>query len=369
MSFRPEESPSRLAAIVASSDDAIVSKDLTGKIMSWNASAERMFGWSAAEAIGQPITIIIPKDRQQEEDFVLSRIRQGLSVDHFETIRQRKDGSFVEISVSISPIHAPDGTVVGASKIARDITEQKRLRQQAEEANRLKDEFLATLSHELRTPLNTVVGYTAMLMKGMMDEPQRAKALEVIHRNAQVLTDMVGELLDSSRMVTGKVRLDIQDTDLSQLASEAIENIRPSVTAKRLDLQVRIEPAVQILADPDRLRQILWNLLTNAIKFTPSGGRVEVDVYSDSPSVFIVVRDTGIGVSPEALQHIFKRFWQGDNSRMREYGGLGLGLSLSRYLAELHGGRIEATSDGDGRGAEFRVTLPLKMGAAAAKAV
>jgi PAS domain S-box-containing protein len=365
MSFRPEESPSRLAAIVASSDDAIVSKDLTGKIMSWNAAAERMFGWTAAEAVGKHITIIIPDDRRQEEDFVLSRIRQGLIVDHFETVRQRKDGSFVEISVTISPIHAPDGTVVGASKIARDITEQKRLRQQAEEANRLKDEFLATLSHELRTPLNTVVGYTAMLMKGMMDESQRAKAIEVINRNAQVLTDMVGELLDSSRMVTGKVRLEIQDTDLSQLATEAIENIRPSAITKRLDLRVRIEPGVQIVADPDRLRQIMWNLLTNAVKFTPIGGRIEVEVYADTPSAYIVVRDTGIGVSPEALQHIFKRFWQADNGRMREYGGLGLGLSLSKYLTELHGGSIEASSDGDGQGAEFRVTLPLKLVAVA----
>src|SRR3954470_24467409 len=361
MSFRPEESPSRLAAIVASSDDAIVSKDLTGKIMSWNASAERMFGWTAAEAIGQPITMIIPEDRQQEEDFVLSRIRQGLSVDHFETIRQRKDGSFVEISVSISPIHAPDGTVVGASKIARDITEQKRLRQQADEANRLKDEFLATLSHELRTPLNTVVGYTAMLMKGMMDEPQRAKALEVIHRNAQVLTDLVGELLDTSRMVTGKVRLEVHETDLALLASEAIDNIRPSIAAKGLHLDAKIQPGVWILGDRDRLHQVMWNLLTNAIKFTPVGGRIDIQVYAEPPSAHIVVRDTGIGLSSEALPHIFKRFWQGETGRMREYAGLGLGLPLSKYLTELHGGSIQATSEGKGKGAEFRVTLPLKM--------
>src|SRR3954469_21634950 len=284
MSFRPEESPSRLAAIVASSDDAIVSKDLTGKIMSWNASAERMFGWTAAEAIGQPITIIIPKDRQQEEDFVLSRIRQGLSVDHFETIRQRKDGSFVEISVTISPIHAPDGTVVGASKIARDVTEQRRLRQEAEQASRLKDEFLATLSHELRTPLNTVVGYTAMLRKGMMDESQREKAIDVIHRNAQVLTDLVGELLDTSRMVTGKVRLDVQETDLSLLANDAIDNIRPSVAAKGLHLDTDIQPGIWILGDRDRLHQVMWNLLTNGIKFTPVGGRIEIQVYAESPS-------------------------------------------------------------------------------------
>ena len=367
MAFVPEESISRLAAIVSSSDDAIVSKDLNGIIKSWNAAAERMFGWTAAEAIGNPITIIIPRDRLDEEDYVLSRIRQGLTVDHFETVRQRKDGTTIQISVTISPIHGPDGTVVGASKIARDISEQRRLRQEAEEANRLKDEFLATLSHELRTPLNTVVGYTAMLQKGMMDLTQQAKAIEVIHRNAQTLTDLVGELLDTSRMVTGKVRLDINDTDLSELATEAIENIRPSIAAKGLNLEINIEPAVRILADRDRLRQIMWNLLTNAVKFTPSGGRIEVGVYAESPSAHLIVRDTGIGVSAEALPHIFKRFWQGETGRMREYGGLGLGLSLSKYLTELHGGTILATSHGEGKGSEFHVMLPLRI--VAAKAV
>ena len=368
MSLGPEESASRLAAIVASSDDAIVSKDLNGVIRSWNAAAERMFGWTAEEAIGKPITIIIPKERIQEEDYVLSQIRQGLVVDHFETVRQRKDGSTLQISVTISPIHGPDGTVIGASKIARDVSEQIRLRQEADEANRLKDEFLATLSHELRTPLNTVVGYTAMLRKGMMDQAQKDKAIDVIHRNAQVLTDLVGELLDTSRMVTGKVRLELQEMDLSLLATEAVENIRPSINAKGVFLDVRIQPGIRILADEDRLRQVLWNLLTNAVKFTPSGERIEIQVYAESPSAHIVVRDTGIGMSAEALPHIFKRFWQGETAQMGESGGLGLGLALSKYLAELHGGSIQATSAGPGKGSEFRVSLPLKM-AQAARAV
>ena len=361
MSVRPEDSAARLAAIVASSDDAIVSKDLNGVIMSWNAAAERMFGWTSAEAVGRSITMIIPEDRQNEEDYVLSRIRQGLIVDHFETIRQRKDGSFVQISVTISPIHAADGTIIGASKIARDITEQKRLREEADEANRLKDEFLATLSHELRTPLNTIVGYTSMVRKGMMDPVQRDKAIEVIHRNAETLTDLVGELLDTSRMVTGKVRLQVHDMDLSMLAWEAVENIRPSVAAKGLELETAIEPNLSILADRDRLRQIMWNLLTNAIKFTPAGGLIELRVRAEKPYAHIIVRDDGIGLPAEALPHIFKRFWQAESGRMREYGGLGLGLALSRYLAELHGGTIQATSAGEGRGAEFRVTLPLRM--------
>jgi PAS domain S-box-containing protein len=356
-----ENSAARLAAIVASSDDAIVSKDLNGRIMSWNAAAERMFGWTADEAIGKHITLIIPHDRLAEEDFVLSRIRQGFIVDHFETVRQRKDGSAINISVTISPIHADDGTVVGASKIARDITEQLRLRQEAEEANRLKDEFLATLSHELRTPLNTVIGYTAMLRKGMMDAAQQARALEVIERNAQVLTDLVGELLDTSRVITGKIRLQMSDTSLSALAHESAENIGPSVNAKGLVFETRIEPNVMIFGDADRIRQIMWNLLTNAIKFTPSGGRIELAVGTEARHGYIMVRDSGIGVHPDALPHIFKRFWQAESAKGREYAGLGLGLALSRHLTELHGGSIEAKSSGEGTGAEFRVTLPLRV--------
>jgi PAS domain S-box-containing protein len=361
MSMPLDNSAARLAAIVASSDDAIVSKDLNGRITSWNAAAERMFGWTADEVIGKSITLIIPADRQAEEEYVLSQIRQGLIVDHFETVRQRKDGSTLSISVTISPIHAADGTVVGASKIARDITEQQRLRQAAEEASRLKDEFLATLSHELRTPLNTVIGYSAMLQKGMVDESQQSKAIEVIHRNAQVLTHLVGELLDTSRIVTGKISLITAPTDLSSLARESVENIRPAVTAKGIALDVRIKPGVELIGDQDRLRQIVWNLLTNAVKFTPAGGRIEMQVWEEGSSAVIALRDTGIGFSAEALPHIFKRFWQAESGRGRELGGLGLGLTLAKYLTELHGGTIQAASGGEGKGAEFRVTLPQRV--------
>ena len=355
-----ENSAARLAAIVASSDDAIVSKDLNGRITSWNAAAERMFGWTAEEVVGKSITIIIPADRQAEEDYVLSQIRQGRVVDHFETIRQCKDGSLLNVSVTISPIHGPDGTVVGASKIARDVTEQLRLRQAAEEASRQKDEFLATLSHELRTPLNTVLGYAAMLEKGTMGPDQSSKAVEVIHRNAQVLADLVGELLDTSRIVTGQIRLLLATTDLSSLATEAVENIRPSVIAKGVGFGVRIEAGIEILGDRDRLRQIMWNLLTNAIKFTPVGGRIEMYVGVERPNAVVSVRDSGIGMAPDTLPHIFKRFWQAESGRGSEHGGLGLGLALAKHLTELHGGSIEARSAGHGKGAEFVVRLPLR---------
>jgi PAS domain S-box-containing protein len=364
MTSESGELAARLAAIVASSDDAIVSKNLDGVIQTWNAGAERMFGFTADEAVGRHISIIIPEDRLHEEAEVLRRVRAGEGVDHFETVRRRKDGSFLDISLTVSPIrHGSE--IIGASKIARDITEQRRLRKEAEEASRMKDEFLAMLSHELRTPLNTVVGYAAMLRKGVMEETQRAKAVDVIHRNAQTLTRLVGDLLDTSRIVTGQIRLDFRDCNLSALAHEAAENIRPSTDAKGILLEAAIEPGVAIRGDRDRLRQVMWNLLTNAVKFTPSGGRIEVRLSAEPAEARFVVRDTGIGLTAEALPYIFQRFWQGEAGRSREHSGLGLGLALSRHFVDLHGGRIGARSAGPGKGTEIWVELPRKMSVAA----
>jgi PAS domain S-box-containing protein len=361
---RMEWEAQRLAAIVESSADAIVSKSVDGIIQTWNRGAERMFGFSAAEAVGRHVSIIIPEDRLHEETEVLRRVRAGESVDHFETVRRRKDGSFLDISLAVSPIRQ-GREIIGASKIARDITEQRRLRKEAEQASRMKDEFLAMLSHELRTPLNTIVGYAAMLRKGIMEEPQHSKAVDVIHRNAQTLTRLVGELLDTSRIVTGEIRLDVRDCNLSALAHEAVENIRPSADAKGILLEAAIEPGVAIRGDRDRLRQVMWNLLTNAVKFTPSGGRIEIRLSVEPAEARFAVRDTGIGLTAEALPHVFQRFWQGEAGRSREHSGLGLGLALSRHFVELHGGRIGAKSAGAGKGTEVWVELPRKMNAAA----
>ena len=354
----------RLAAIVESSEDAIVSKSLDGVIRTWNRAAERMFGFTSDEAVGRHITIIIPDDRLHEETEVLRRVGAGQNVEHFETVRRRKDGSLLDISLTVSPIRL-GGQVIGASKIARDITEQHRLRKEAEEANRMKDEFLATLSHELRTPLNTVVGYAAMLQKGTMEEPQQSKAVEVIHRNAQTLMRLVGELLDTSRIVTGQIRLDVRECNLSALACEAVENIRPTADAKGVVLDAAIEPGVMIRGDRDRLRQVMWNLLTNAVKFTPPDGRVDVCLSAAPGEARFVVRDTGIGMTADALPRIFQRFWQAESGRSRDHGGLGLGLALSRHFVELHGGRIGASSAGPGKGTELWVELPRKITIAA----
>jgi PAS domain S-box-containing protein len=351
---------SRLAAIVASTDDAIVSKDLNGIILTWNNGAHRIFGYTAEEAIGKSIRILIPADRQSEEDHVLSRIRQGLTVDHFETVRMRKDGTLIDVAVTISPIRNAKGEVVGASKIARDITEQRRLRALADEASRLKDEFLAVLSHELRTPLNTVLGYARMLRREdkRMSADLRERALEALERNADSLTRLVSDVLDTSRIVTGKLRLALEACAVEACIGDAVRTIQSAADAKGIELEVHVDSNLTVLCDRDRMQQVMWNILSNAIKFTPSGGRVTVRGVRHGGGIEITIADTGIGISPEHMPFVFHRFWQAHTGASREFGGLGLGLALSRHIIELHGGSIVAESAGEGLGTVFRVTLP-----------
>jgi PAS domain S-box-containing protein len=523
----------RLAAIVASSDDAIVSKDLNGVVASWNEAAERMFGFTADEAIGRSITIIIPDDRLFEEDDVLRRIRRGEAVEHFETIRRRKDGTLIPISVTISPIRDDAGNVIGASKIARDISERKhaeeslaraeRLRadlhrrllflvsasaslvgtpdreqvfeallalaqelivcdghvlwhldrpgqrwravrasgvsseflqdiaespaaaeapmridepfiaedvlaapalaarrdayarerirsllivpllvqgrplarlvfydrtprvfsevdveaaralanlaagaltvaelyEESRQANRVKDTFLATLSHELRTPLNAILGYVRMLRGGVLTGEKRKRGLEVVERNAAALAEMVNDVLDVSRVVTGKLRLKVEPVQLSSMMREAIETVQPAADAKAIEVSMTaVGNDVTVKGDADRLRQVFWNLLSNAVKFTPANGRVEIKVVRQASAAEVIVTDNGIGISPDFLPHVFEPFRQAESSTMREIGGLGLGLAITRHIIEMHGGTIRAASEGAGRGTTIRVTLP-----------
>ena len=360
LSARLEREAFRLAAIVESAEDAIVSKDLDGIIQSWNHGAERIFGYTAQEAIGRSITIVIPDDRLDEEAEVLTRIRAGLAVEHFETVRRRKDGSPIDISLTVSPIRTSTGEVIGASKIARDITEQRRLREIAEDASRLKDEFLALLSHELRTPLNTVLGYARMLRRedSRMAGELRMRSLDALERNADALSRLVTDVLDTSRSVSGKLRLDLETAPLEEIVSEAVRTVSPPAEAKDLSFEIHCEPGISVRADRDRLQQVLWNLLSNAIKFTPAGGTVALRTRRDHGSIVISVEDSGIGIAPEHLPHVFQRFWQAHTGASREFGGLGIGLTLSRHLVEMHGGTIAVDSPGPGRGATFTVLLP-----------
>ena len=353
-----ERNASHLAAIVNSAEDAIASKDINGIVQTWNKAAERMFGYTAEEMIGHSIRTIIPPERWHEEDEVLARIRSGRGIEHFETVRQRKDGSLIEISLSVSPIKTTTGAIIGASKIARDITTQRRLMREAEEANRVKDEFLAMLSHELRTPLNAVLGYTRMLREGQLGPDRRERAIDTIERNANLLAQLVADVLDVSSIVTGKVRLNMTSCDLTTLVQAATDVVRPTADAKGIALRVDApRTPVRAMCDGERLQQVFWNLLSNAVKFTPSGV-VSIALQNSGGRAKVTVTDTGVGIPAKSLPFIFQRFWQGETAAHR-VGGLGLGLALARHFVELHGGTIQAASEGEGKGATFTVTFPL----------
>jgi PAS domain S-box-containing protein len=351
-----------VTSIVDSSVDAIVTKDLDGNITSWNAAAHQLFGYSADEMIGKPIRTLIPPERQSEEDDILARLRQGERIDHFETVRIAKDGRRLDISVTISPLRNASGAIIGASKIARDISALKAAAAELQKANRLKDEFLASLSHELRTPLNAILGYSRMLRTGMLPPDRQEKAIETIERNATSLTQIVEDVLDVSRIVSGKIRLNVQPVDFPEIVRNAIEAVTPAADAKNIRIEAVIDPhAAPIAGDPERLQQILWNLLSNAVKFTGKAGKVQVRLGRVNSHVELSVSDTGVGISPEFLPHVFERFRQADAGIARERGGLGLGLSIARHLTEMHGGTIEAASGGVGQGATFRLKMPLMI--------
>ena len=562
--LRGELAPYWLAALIESAEDAVVSKTLEGVITSWNRGAERLFGYTADEVVGKHIGILIPPEHIDEEPGILARLRAGERIEHYETIRKRKDGTLRNISLTVSPIRGPDGRIVGASKIARDITESKRAearlrdalkdaqeaheetdtinrlgrmlsegldqhrlvqavtdaateltgahfgaffynvlnehgesymlytlsgvpreafahfpmprnteifaptfagegivriadvhrdprygknspyygmpeghlpvvsylavpvisrlgevlgglffghpeagvfterherivaglaaqtavamdnarlyeaarrgREQAEtaaeenerlyretqEANRLKDEFLAMLSHELRTPLTAILGWAHMLRTGQFDEHNIASAYETIERNARAQAQLIDDLLDVSRIITGKLRLDMRAINPNAFIESAIEAVRPGAESKGVRIQKLMDTGVTSVAgDPVRLQQIIWNLLSNAVKFTPRGGLVQLRLSRVNSHVEIAVSDTGQGINAEFLPHVFDRFRQADQRITRAHGGLGLGLSIVRHLVELHGGTVRAESEGEGRGSTFTVMLPV----------
>jgi CheY-like chemotaxis protein len=232
-------------------------------------------------------------------------------------------------------------------------------RNEAERANRLKDEFLATVSHELRNPLNAILGWAHMLRLGKLTPANAERAVETIYRNAKSQAQLVADLLDVSRIISGKLRLDVRPVDLISIINAAIDSIRPAADAKTIRLQATLDPAAcSISGDADRLQQIVWNLLTNAVKFTPKGGRIQVKLQRVDSHVDIIVSDSGVGISKEFLPHVFDRFRQGDASTTRIHGGLGLGLSIVHQLVDLHGGSVAVHSEGEGKGATFTINLP-----------
>ena len=364
----------RLAAIIDSSDDAIISKTLEGVITSWNPAAQRMFGYTEAEAVGQSIYLIIPADRRQEEEGVLRRIGEGHKVDHFDTVRRAKDGRLLDISLTVSPVKNSAGHIIGASKIARDVTDRKaaereramlldreqQARAQAETLNRTKDEFLATLSHELRTPLNAIFGWARMLQTGSVTGAMTQRAVEAIVKNASAQVQLIDDLLDISRIITGNMRLELRPVDIKIVIDTALDAVRPAAVLKGLRLDTVLDPSAgTVTGDADRLRQVVWNLLSNAVKFTPAGGRVHLRLHRTNTGVEIAVTDTGQGIAPEVLPYVFDRFRQGDGTITRRHSGLGLGLALVRHLVDLHGGTVTGESAGPDQGSTFTVKLPV----------
>jgi PAS domain S-box-containing protein len=368
------------------SEYAIFMLDPNGVVITWNSGAERIKGYSASDIIGQHFSKFYPADAIESgwpEYELQVAAETGRFVD--EGWRLRKDGSTFWANVTITALREPDtGRLLGFAKLTRDQSERRRVEElevegrrreealegersariAAQRAIRIKDEFLATLSHELRTPMSAIVGWTQVLRRksGTMSPEELHHAIEVIDRNAAAQLQLINDLLDLNRIMSGKVRLDLQQVSVAEVVRSAIESAEPAARNKDLRLQVVLDPhPITVSADSGRLQQVVWNLVTNAIKFTPKGGRIEVVLQRVGSHIELSVSDTGVGIPASFLPHVFDRFSQRDSSAARSFGGLGLGLAISKQLVELHGGTIRAKSLGEGLGATFFVDLPMSI--------
>jgi PAS domain S-box-containing protein len=364
---------------------AIFMLDPNGRVATWNVGAERIKGYKPHDIIGQHFSIFYPSEAK-ESGWPDHELREATEKGSFVDTgwRIRKDGTRFWANVTITALRDAAGRLIGYAKLTRDLTDAKRAeaielankhheemldaersaRMAAQRATQLKDEFLATLSHELRTPLNAILGWTQILLRGEAPGGPGAqkKAVEVIDRNARAQVQLIDDLLDLSRIMTGKIRLELQQISFASVVEAAVDSAMPSADTKDIRLKAIYGASRDIVsADAARLQQVVWNLLTNAIKFTPKGGQVHVLIQRVNSHVELSISDTGIGIPESYLPHVFDRFSQRDGSTTRTYGGLGLGLAICKQLVELHGGSIRAASGGEGKGATFFVHLPLSI--------
>jgi PAS domain S-box-containing protein len=361
-------------------DCAVFTLRADRRVASWNSGAQHLLGYTADEIVGQSADVFFTgEDRARgvAREEAEAAAREGCVTG--ERWHLRKDGSRFFGSGVLTAQRNNAGDVIGFLRILRDFTERRqtahvlaereRLLRQATEANRIKDEFLSTVSHELRTPLNAVLGWTQLVREGRLSPDGTKKALEVIERNARTQVELIADLLDVSRVVTGQIRLSMGPTPIVDVIMAAVETIRPAAEAKQIQFAVDAGlDTGEVRADPARLQQVIWNLLANAVKFTPPGGRAGIGVARHDDAIEIVVSDTGIGIEPGFLPYVFDRFRQGDSSTTRREPGLGLGLAIVKHLVELQGGTVTVQSAGLGRGATFRVRLPALRHADAASA-
>ncbi|MEN0053254.1 MAG: PAS domain S-box protein [Mucilaginibacter sp.] len=357
-----EEHQARLAAIINTSDDAIIGKTLQGIITSWNNGAERIFGYSESEALGKHISLLIPQERLNEEDHIIGNIAAGKRVDHFETVRLAKDGRLIDISLSVSPITDHAGKIIGASKIARDISEQKaaaeeikQLYEQVKLLNDRKDEFIAVASHEMRTPLTTMQATLQLLRRIAGDKEIRF--IDSSLKQVQKLSSLINDLLDVTKIEAGKLPLNREIFDLKKLVAEAIELAGQSNPDYTFSLNGDIIE-LPFYGDPHRLEQVLTNLLSNAVKYSPDDNRIEVTLSQTDETVMLTIHDHGMGIPPDKLPLIFTRFYRA-HGQLSKIAGLGIGLYICAEIISRHGGRIWAESE-PGLGSTFFCTLPKR---------
>src|SRR5215510_2268793 len=354
-------------SLIKNAPDPVFVSDLQGKILQANDAVYALLGFRTAEVVEQSLSRFISPEETREFMAALREVVARGVTRNARLNPRSASGETIPTTLNASALRDADGVVIGAIGILRDMRAYERVvrdleesRRKLDEANRAKDEFLATLSHELRTPLNAILGWARLLRSGTLDADGTRRGPEVIERNTRVLAQLIEDLLDVSRIITGKLRLEVRPVDLASVIVAAMEAVQAAADAKGIRLEASLDPSMgPITGDPDRLQQVVWNLLTNAIKFTTTGGRVYVRLEPANSLARITVTDTGKGISSELLPFVFDRFRQGETSVSRRYGGLGLGLAIVRHIIELHGGVVRAESLGDGRGATFTVELPL----------
>lgn len=369
------ETDDLLGAIVEASPVGIITLNRQQRVMTWNSAAETLYCYPADAVIDRPLGLT-SVDQRENFDRCFTQALANETILNQEFRHFKQDGTPVDVSLSLAPLHDADNSVYGVVMTVFDITVRKQIEAQrlnllqqecsaraaAESANRIKDEFLAVLSHELRTPLNAIVGWISLIQQGNLKPDVFQRAIDTIARNAAAQNQLIEDLLDLSRIVRGQVNLAIQPVSPADLVWATVETLRPATAAKSLDVNIEVADIVApILADPNRFQQICWNLLSNAIKFTPAAGQITVRLAAIQNQLQIQVTDSGIGIDPDFIPHVFDHFRQADGSSVRSQGGLGLGLAITRRLVELHGGTIQVHSPGLGQGATFTVLIPIRL--------